>query len=298
MMNKIVEIDRESGFCAGVQHAVRLAEEELGRSGKLFCLGEIVHNHHELERLKALGLKIIDYNEFEQLHNAKVLIRAHGEPPWIYQTAKKNQIEIIDATCTIVARLQAKIRMDYQNQRNSGGSFVIYGKHDHPEVRALIGQTDGTARVISSTSDLDNINLNETIHLYAQTTMNQQEYDELVKVLTKKVRNSGYDPAKLIKVNKSICGNVSHRKDELEAFAKVHDIILFISSKESSNGRMLYSFCKSINPSSYFITDIQDLENIHFDKSVSVGICGATSTPQWLLNQFRSLVNERTDVVE
>ena len=298
MMDKIVEIDRGSGFCSGVLQAVWLAEEELKKSGKLFCLGEIVHNQHELERLKSIGLRIIDYDEFVQLRNAKVLIRAHGEPPWIYETARKNNLEIIDATCPIVAKLQANVRSDYQNNKHTGGSLVIYGKHDHPEVIALIGQTDGTARVISNKSDLSNINLNETVHLYAQTTMNQQEYDELVKELTEKVRNSGRDPAKYIKVNKSICGHVSHRKAKLEAFAKVHDIILFISSRESSNGRMLYSYCKSINPSSHFITDIRDLENIYFNKSLTVGICGATSTPQWLLKQIRSLVNERIGVNE
>lgn len=297
-MSTIIEIDRESGFCSGVQHAVRLAEEELGRSGKLYCLGEIVHNHPELDRLKKMGLKIIDYDEFSHLHNVKVLIRAHGEPPWIYETAKENHIEIIDATCSIVAKLQAKIRIDYQNQKQSGGTFLIYGKHDHPEVRALVGQTEGTAKIISSISELDSITLNVPIHLYSQTTMNQQSYDELVEKLNEKVRSSGNDQSLQIKVNKSICGHVSHRQARIEVFARMHDIILFISSKESSNGRMLYSFCKSVNPQSHLITDVHDLENVYFDKSLSVGICGATSTPKWLLKKIRTLVNERIGVVE
>jgi 4-hydroxy-3-methylbut-2-enyl diphosphate reductase len=297
-MSTIVEIDSESGFCSGVQHAVNLAEEELKRSGKLYCLGEIVHNHHELKRLKEMGLKIIGYDEFSQLRDVKVLIRAHGEAPWIYETAKKNNINIIDATCPIVARLQTKIRIDYQNHKQSGGTLIIYGKHDHPEVRALVGQTECKAQVISSASELESIVLNEPIHLYSQTTMNQMSYDELVEKLTEKVRSSGNNPSITLKVFKSICGHVSHRQAKLEAFARMHDIILFISSKESSNGRMLFSFCKLINPASHFITDVHDLENIHFDKSSSVGICGATSTPRWLLKRIRTLVNERIGIVE
>ena len=297
-MSTIVEIDRESGFCSGVQHAVRLAEEELMRTGKLFCLGEIVHNHPELERLKAIGLQIIGYDDFAHLHNVKVLIRAHGEPPWIYETARKNQIEIIDATCPIVAKLQKKIRLDYQKQKNTGGTLVIYGKHDHPEVRALVGQTDGKAEVISSSSELNDINLNEPIHIYSQTTMNKQGYDELILRLSERIRDSGKNPETMIKVNHSICGHVSHRQAGLESFARLHDIILFISSKESSNGRMLYSYCKLVNPASYFITDIHDLEKIRLDKSLSIGICGATSTPQWLLKKIRVKVNELLGVVE
>jgi 4-hydroxy-3-methylbut-2-enyl diphosphate reductase len=297
-MRTIVEIDRESGFCSGVQQAVRLAEEELSRSVMLYCLGEIVHNRPELDRLKKMGLKIIDYEEFSQLHNVKVLIRAHGEPPWIYETARKNNIDIIDATCPIVAKLQAKIRTDYENNKQTGGTFIIYGKHDHPEVRALVGQTEGKAKVISKASELESIVLKGPIHLYSQTTMNRQSYDELVDKLNEKVRSSGNDPSLQIKVNKSICGHVSHRQVKLEAFARMRDIILFISSKESSNGRMLFSYCKSINPESYFITDANDLENIHFDKASSIGICGATSTPKWLLKRIRILVNERIGIIE
>jgi len=296
-MSVIVEIDRGSGFCSGVRHAVSLAEAELKISGKLYCLGEIVHNNPELERLKGLGLKIISYDEFKKLHNVKVLIRAHGEPPDIYEIAKKNHIEIIDATCTIVARLQAKIRADYENNAQKRGTLVIYGKHDHPEVRALVAQTNGKAKVISNTSELDDICLNEPIYLYSQTTMNQTDYDKLIELLSEQVRKSGNDPGKLIKINRSICGHVSHRQAGLEAFARNHEIILFISSKESSNGKMLFSYCKSINSESYFITNAHDLNNVPFDKFSSVGICGATSTPQWLLKKVRSLVNERTGII-
>src|SRR4030043_1874255 len=292
-MSIIVEIDGGSGFCSGVQRAVRLAEKELQITGKLFCLGEIVHNHSELDRLKALGLKVIDYNEFKKLRNVKVLIRAHGEPPEIFKLAKENQIEIINATCPIVSKLQACIREDYQESRLKGGTQLIFGKHDHPEVRALIGQTEGKAKVIRNLMDMDETFLNKTIYLYSQTTMNQKEYERLIAGMVEKVVNSGNDPGSLIKVNNSICKHVSHREAGIEDFARNHEIVLFISSRESSNGKMLFDICKSINPASYFITDIYDINSVPFDKSSSIGICGATSTPQWLLKKIRSVVNDR-----
>jgi 4-hydroxy-3-methylbut-2-enyl diphosphate reductase len=295
-MNTIVEIDEGSGFCSGVRKAVKLAEKELKISGKLFCLGEIVHNNPELDRLKALGLQVIDYNEFRKLRNVKVLIRAHGEPPEIFSLAKENQIEIINATCPIVSKLQALIRDDYQKSISKGGAQLIFGKHDHPEVRALVGQTDGKAKVIRNSSDLDETPLSKPIYLYSQTTMNQSEYEELIDGIVKKVRNSGNDPGSLIKVNYSICRHVSHREAGIEDFARSHGIILFISSRESSNGKMLFNICKSINPASYFITGINDIDSVPFDKSSSIGICGATSTPQWLLKKIRSVVNDRLGV--
>jgi len=292
-MSTIVEIDGGSGFCSGVQRAVRLAEKELKISGQLFCLGEIVHNHPELDRLKALGLKVIDYNEFKKLRNVKVLIRAHGEPPEIFKLAKENQIEIINATCPIVSKLQAHIREDYQESRLKGGTQLIFGKHDHPEVIALVGQTEGKAKVIRNLMDLDETFLNKPIYLYSQTTMNQEEYERLIAGMVEKVRNSGNDPGSLIKVNNSICKHVSHREAGIEDFARNHEIVLFVSSRESSNGKMLFDICKSINPASYFITDINDINSVPFDKSTSIGICGATSTPQWLLKKIRSVVNDR-----
>ncbi len=292
-MSIIVEIDGGSGFCSGVQRAVRLAEKELKISGQLFCLGEIVHNHPELDRLKALGLKVIDYNEFKKLRNVKVLIRAHGEPPEIFRLAKENQIEIINATCPIVSKLQELIRKDYKESIINGGIQLIYGKHYHPEVRALIGQAEGKAKVIRNLMDLDETFLNKPIYLYSQTTMNQEEYERLIAGMVEKVRNSGNDPGSLIKVNNSICKHVSHREAGIEDFARNHEIILFVSSRESSNGKMLFDICKSINPASYFITDINDIDSIPFNKSSSIGICGATSTPQWLLKKIRSVVNDR-----
>lgn len=291
-MNIKVEIDQDSGFCAGVQRAIRLAEKELKISGRLYCLGEIVHNHHELERMKALGLKIIDYDEFKKLHNVKVLIRAHGEPPEIFRIAKENKIELINATCPIVSKLQVKVRTNYQMSKETGGIIIIYGKYDHPEVRALIGQTNGEAKVIKELSDLDENWLKETVYLYSQTTMNQQSYGELISSISEKVHHSGHDPANMIKVNNTICRYVSHRQSGIEEFARYHEIILFVSSKESSNGRVLFEHCKSINPASFFISDINDIKHINLGKTSSIGICGATSTPGWLLEKVRLTVNE------
>jgi 4-hydroxy-3-methylbut-2-enyl diphosphate reductase len=295
-MNTIVEIDEGSGFCSGVQRAVKLAERELKISGELFCLGEIVHNNSELDRLKALGLQVIDYNEFKRLRNVKVLIRAHGEPPEIFNIARENRIEIINATCPIVSKLQALIRDDYQKSISKGVTQLIFGKHDHPEVRALVGQTEGKAKVIRNSSDLDETSLSKPIYVYSQTTMNQSEYEELIDGIVKKVLISGNDPGSLIRVNDSICRHVTHREAGIEDFARSHEIVLFISSRESSNGKMLFDICKTINPASYFITGIHDIESVHFDKSSSIGICGATSTPKWLLKKIRSVVNDRLGV--
>jgi 4-hydroxy-3-methylbut-2-enyl diphosphate reductase len=295
-MSLKVEIDPDSGFCAGVQRAIRLAEKELKISGILYCLGEIVHNHPELDRMKAMGLKVIDYNEFRKLHNVKVLIRAHGEPPEIFAIARENQIEIMNATCPIVSRLQEKIRTDYKECRLKGGNIFIYGKQNHPEVRALLGQTDGKAKVIRNLSEINDAWLNEPVYLYSQTTMNQQGYEELISGISEKVHNAGNDPGKILKVNDTICRYVSHRQSGIEEFARYHEIILFVSSKESSNGRILFEHCKSINPASFFITDIQDIKNIPLDNTSSIGICGATSTPGWLLEKIRLAVNEQLGV--
>jgi 4-hydroxy-3-methylbut-2-enyl diphosphate reductase len=291
-----VEIDQDSGFCAGVQRAISLAEKELKISGKLYCLGEIVHNHAELDRMKALGLKVINYDEYKKLHNVKVLIRAHGEPPEIFTIAKENQIEIINTTCPIVSKLQAKIRTDYQESRLKGGNICIYGKHDHPEVRALLGQTEGKAKVIRNLSEMDETWLNEPVYLYSQTTMNQKDYEELILGISEKVQNAGHDPGKMIKINNTICRYVSHRQSGIEEFARYHEIILFVSSKESSNGKVLFEHCKSINPASFFITDVDDIKHIELDKTSSIGICGATSTPGWLLETIRLEVNKHLGI--
>ena len=291
-----VEIDQDSGFCAGVQRAIQLAEKELKISGKLYCLGEIVHNHPELDRMKALGLEVINYDEFKKLRNVKVLIRAHGEPPEIFTIARENQIEIINTTCPIVSKLQEKISKVYQESRLKGGNIFIYGKQDHPEVRALLGQTDGKAKVIRNLSELGEAWINEPVYLYSQTTMNQQGYEELISGISEKINTAGHDPGKMVKVNNTICRYVSHRQSGIEEFARYHEMILFVSSKESSNGKVLFEHCKSINPESFFITDVDDIKHIPLGKISSIGICGATSTPRWLLKKVRLAVNQQIGV--
>lgn len=287
-----IEIDKKSGFCFGVQNAVNLAEQELHRTGNLYSLGSIVHNHVELDRLKSMGLKVIDYEEFRKLANVRVLIRAHGEPPDIYTIAHKNNIELIDATCPIVSQLQARIRTGYQKNKRIGGSLVIYGKKNHPEVRTLLGQTEGKAIIINSKSNLDNLNFNKPIFLYSQTTMNKKGFEEIISEMAEKIRFNGANPDHLMHVNHTICRQISNRESGLKEFAGKYDIILFVSSKESSNGKMLFKVCKSINRKSFFITKQQDLVKIPFKDVSSIGICGATSTPQWFLEKIKIKAEE------
>lgn len=287
-----IEIDKESGFCFGVQNAVNLAEQELRSTGSLYSLGSIVHNQVELDRLKSMGLKVIGYEEFRKLKNVKVLIRAHGEPPDIYRIAHKNNIELIDATCPIVSQLQARIRSGYQKNKRIGGSVIIYGKKNHPEVRALAAHTEGKAIIINSKSSLDNINISEPIFLYSQTTMNKKGFEEVISRIAGKISAHGGDPDHLLHVNYTICKQVSNRESGLKKFAGKHEIILFASSKKSSNGKMLFKVCKTVNRKSYFITTLNDLVNIPLRDASSIGICGATSTPQWFLEKIRIRVEE------
>ncbi len=287
-----IEIDKESGFCFGVQNAVNLAEQELFRTGNLYSLGSIVHNQVELDRLKSMGLKVIDYQEFGKLTNVKVLIRAHGEPPDIYAIAHKNNIELIDATCPIVSKLQARIRTGYQKHKRIGGSVVIYGKKNHPEVRTLLAQTEGKAVVINSKSSLDKLDFSKSIFLYSQTTMNNKSFEEIISKIAEKISSYGGNPEHLMHINRTICKHVSNRESGLKEFSGKYDIILFVSSKESSNGRMLFKVCKSVNRKSFFITNLRDLADIPFRDASSIGICGATSTPQWFLEKIRIRAEE------
>jgi 4-hydroxy-3-methylbut-2-enyl diphosphate reductase len=287
-----IEIDKESGFCFGVQNAVNLAEQELRRTGNLYSLGSIVHNQVELDRLKSMGLKVIDYQEFGKLTNVKVLIRAHGEPPDIYAIAHKNNIELIDATCPIVSKLQARIRTGYQKHKRIGGSVVIYGKKNHPEVRTLLAQTEGKAVVINSKSSLDKLDFSKSIFLYSQTTMNNKSFEEIISKIAEKISSYGGNPEHLMHINRTICKHVSNRESGLKEFSGKYDIILFVSSKESSNGRMLFKVCKSVNRKSFFITNLRDLADIPFRDASSIGICGATSTPQWFLEKIRIRAEE------
>ncbi|MCQ2068759.1 MAG: 4-hydroxy-3-methylbut-2-enyl diphosphate reductase [Bacteroidaceae bacterium] len=280
-----VEIDNDSGFCFGVLSAIGKAEEELRNSDELFCLGDIVHNGIECERLQSLGLKTINHKQFGSLQDAKVLLRAHGEPPSTYQTARKNGITLIDATCHVVLKLQQRIHRQYQELDPSTGQIVIFGQKGHAEVLGLVGQTDGTAIVIESADEIDRINFNKDIFLYSQTTKSAASYNQLIEKIAEHV------PAdrKFIH-NNTVCGQVSHRRENIREFASRHDVILFVSGRKSSNGKVLFNECLNVNPHSYMIESRDDIDFKPLDGAQSIGICGATSTPKWLMEECREFI--------
>jgi 4-hydroxy-3-methylbut-2-en-1-yl diphosphate reductase len=287
-----VEIDRQSGFCFGVQNAVEIAEKALLKGEKVFSLGPIVHNDKEVERLSLIGLVSIDHNEFKNLRNCKVLIRAHGEPPETYEIANKNNINIIEATCPIVKRLQSKIQNTWLRVKATKGQVVIFGKAGHAEVVGLLGQIDNEGILVSGPADINKIDVTRPVYLFAQTTMSVKEFEYFVKKLRLKMKESGIsDPDKNLVINKTICGQVSNREPHLKAFAKKHDIVIFVSGRESSNGKMLYSVCKKVNPDTYFVSSREEIDISWFKGKASVGICGATSTPKWLIENIRDSIS-------
>jgi 4-hydroxy-3-methylbut-2-enyl diphosphate reductase len=265
----------------------------LGKAGELYSLGKIVHNTAEIERLAELGLKSLSYDEFRELKNATVLIRAHGEPPRTFEIAQENNITLIDATCPVVRRLQQKIRNKHSLLESEGGIVLIFGKKDHPEVKALVGQTNGHAIVARSFEDLEGLELNRSIALYSQTTMKQGEFDNFLSALRTKMQDQGADPQKLLEVHNSICGQVSSRESTLRKFATEHDIVLFVSGQESSNGKALFKTCREVNADSYFITGPRDIDTINLEGKSSIGISGATSTPGWLINEVEDYIRAR-----
>ena len=288
----VVEIDKQSGFCFGVQNAVEIAEKALLRGEKVFSLGSIVHNDKEVERLSSLGLVSIDHDEFRRLKNCKVLIRAHGEPPETYLTAEKNNITIIEATCPIVKRLQSKIKKTWIKTKEGNGQVVIFGKPGHAEVVGLLGQTNNEGILVSGADDFRKIDVTRPVYLFSQTTMSVKEYSNLTDILHSKMEENGIsDPDKNLFINKTICGQVSNREPHLKAFALKHDTIIFVSGRESSNGKMLYSVCKNINPDTHFVSSPEELEKSWFNGKKSVGICGATSTPKWLIENIRDIIS-------
>jgi len=288
----VVEIDKQSGFCFGVQNAVEIAEKTLLRGEKVFSLGPIVHNDKEVERLLTLGLASIDHDEFRKLKNCKVLIRAHGEPPETYITAEKNNITIIEATCPIVKRLQSKIKETWLKTKEGNGQVVIFGKPGHAEVVGLLGQINNEGILVSGPDDLQKIDVTRPVYLFAQTTMSVKEYSNFTDILHSKMEESGIsDPDKILIINKTICGQVSNREPHLKAFARKHDTIIFVSGRESSNGKMLYSVCKNINPDTHFVSSPEELDKSWFSGKKSVGICGATSTPKWLIENIRDIIS-------
>ena len=287
----VVEVDERSGFCFGVQNAVEIAEEALAKGEKVFSLGPIVHNDIEVERLFSMGLESIDHDQFRNLYNCRVLIRAHGEPPETYYIAEKNNITIIEATCPIVKKLQSRIKDTWNEAKKKGGQVVILGKAGHAEVVGLMGQTHNEAILTNGEVNLDKINYSKDVHLFSQTTMSVSDYRQLEETIRQRMKENGIeDPEKHLHVNKTICGQVSNRQPGLKAFARKHDIVIFVSGKESSNGKMLYSICKSENPETFFISSSEDLKKEWFKGKKSAGICGATSTPKWLIDNIRDIV--------
>ena len=280
-----IEIDNGSGFCFGVTTAISKAEEELERTGVLYCLGDIVHNAGEVERLRKKGLITVDHEEFAKLHNVKVLLRAHGEPPSTYETARRNNIEIIDATCPVVLQLQKRIKDAYAKSAAPSSDtdgkplIIIYGKPGHAEVNGLVGQTGGSAVVIQDKTDLDNIDLDRDIWLYSQTTKSIEGFQEIVAQIKSRKKAGSFQWFD------TICRQVANRMPKMRDFAASHDVILFVSGAKSSNGKVLYAQCKEVNPKTYLITDETELDPAWIGNAESIGICGATSTPRWLMQK-------------
>jgi 4-hydroxy-3-methylbut-2-enyl diphosphate reductase len=288
----VVEIDRQSGFCFGVQNAVEITEKALLKGEKVFSLGPIVHNDKEVERLSALGLVSIDHDEFRNLKNCKVLIRAHGEPPETYITAENNNITIIEATCPIVKRLQSKIKDTWFNIMETNGQVVIFGKAGHAEVVGLLGQINNKGILVTGPDDIHKIDVTKPVYLFSQTTMSVKEYGNFTDTLRSKMHEAGVsDPDNNLIINKTICGQVSNREPHLKAFAKKHDIVIFVSGRESSNGKMLYSVCRNVNPDTHFVSSPEELDLEWFKGKNSVGICGATSTPKWLIEKIQDIIS-------
>lgn len=281
-----VEIDARSGFCHGVVTAIRKAEEELERNSEpLYCLGDIVHNSDEVERLEKKGLSTITHEDLGRLKGARVLLRAHGEPPSTYITAKNQGIEIVDATCPVVLQLQRRIKDTYDNS-SPRPQIVIYGKAGHAEVNGLVGQTVGEAIVVENLDQLSRIDFNKDIALYSQTTMSLQGLDEMVKEITKRIA-----PGVTFKYYDTICRQVANRVSHLREFSSAHDVILFVAGAKSSNGKVLYNECRNVNERCYLVSHAGDFQPDWIIGAESIGICGATSTPRWLMEQVRDIVN-------
>lgn len=287
----VVEIDESSGFCFGVVNAIAAAEQELQEGESLYCLGDIVHNTQEVNRLKTLGLKIIDHADTQKFKTKKVLIRAHGEPPSTYHWIKKNDHLLVDATCPIVLRLQNKIKRAFEEIRHSDGQIVILGKEGHAEVIGLKGQVDGRVIVIKSEQDIEQVDLSKPVRFFAQTTQDPALFKRLKEAIEARMRSVSHDKRYIdFKAFDTICRQVANRAPELVKFSKKHDVIVFVSDEKSSNGKFLYITCKEANPCTYFVQSPEDVDLYWFKDDDSVGICGATSTPRWIMEDVRTKI--------
>ena len=288
----LVEIDNKSGFCYGVVKTIKLAEEALGLGEPVYCLGEIVHNEEEVERLKSKGLIIINHEDLNEIHNSTVLIRAHGEPPSTYQTIHDNANFLTEGTCPIVLQLQKKVHSVWEEFKDNQGQVVIYGKQGHAEVNGLVGQVQNKAIVIDSINDLDKIDFSKPVGLFAQTTQSPAGYEEIAETIRQKMRIY-FDAENVpLKITNSICGHVSKRAEHLAEFSKNYDVVIFVSGSKSSNGKVLLETCRKSNPNTYWISHPDDLKVDWIRNASSIGICGATSTPQWLMESVVQKINE------
>mgnify|MGYP003391307073 FL=1 len=278
-----IEIDNGSGFCFGVTTAIKKAEEELAAGKTLYCLGDIVHNGMECERLKQLGLVTINHEEMKQLHGVKVLLRAHGEPPSTYEIARENDIEIIDATCPVVLQLQRRIKKQYDACPEA--QIVIFGKPGHAEVLGLVGQTESKAIVIANVEEVKRLDFTRDIYLYSQTTKSLDEFHRIIEYIQEHI-----SPDATFKSFDTICRQVANRMPNISAFATRHDLVLFVCGRKSSNGKVLFNECKSVNPNSHLIEGPEEIKKEWLDGVRTIGICGATSTPKWLMEQCRDAI--------
>ena len=278
-----IEVDNGSGFCFGVTTAIQKAEEELAAGKTLYCLGDIVHNGMECERLKQLGLVTINHEEMSKLHGVKVLLRAHGEPPSTYEMARKNDIEIIDATCPVVLQLQRRIKKQYDMCPDA--QIVIFGKPGHAEVLGLVGQTESKAIVIAHVEEVKQLDFTRDIYLYSQTTKSLDEFHRIIEYIQEHI-----SPEATFKSFDTICRQVANRMPNISAFATRHDLVLFVCGRKGSNGKMLYNECKSVNPNSHLIEGPEEIQKEWLEGVRTIGICGATSTPKWLMEQCRDAI--------
>lgn len=290
----VIEIDSNSGFCFGVVTAIRKAEEQLERSNALACLGDIVHNASEVERLRLRGLHTITHQDLDSLRDSTVLLRAHGEPPSTYTTLRRNNVKVIDATCPVVLKLQQRIKSSYDNakRRMESGEIssmpliLIYGKMGHAEVNGLVGQTEGNAIVIQSVDDLRNIDFNRDILLYSQTTKSIDGFKLIVDYIKERKRNGNFE------YFDTICRQVATRSEKIRGFAASHDVIIFVSGAKSSNGKVLLEECRKVNSNTYLVTDSKDLDSNWYQGAKTIGICGATSTPGWLMEEVAESIRK------
>ncbi len=292
-----ITIDQNSGYCFGVEFAIQMAEDEMLGGNELYCLGDIVHNDMEVKRLYEKGLRIIDHDQLKELHDCKVLIRAHGEPPETYALALQNNIELIDASCPVVLKLQNRVKTSFDKMEEDKGQVIIYGKKGHAEVIGLTGQTMGRAIIVTEESDLDKIDYTRPAVFFSQTTKSTEGFYNMKSLIEGRFRDKGLlQVDECFEAHDSICRQVANREPRMKSFSQANDVIIFVSGKKSSNGKALFSVCKAHNPNSYFIEDSTELEPAWFTDKSTVGICGATSTPMWLMEEVAGSIAKMVEM--